>query len=81
MSEEKEDNLIKQVCKELNLTYAELGKEIGLSGDSLRTIASKGNISSQLKKSIELFLENNKLKEENKKFKQLGILLSEILPK
>lgn len=62
MSEEQ--NIIKKTCKELGLTYAQLGEEIGYSGDTLRNIASKSEVSEQLKKAIELYLKNLELEKQ-----------------
>lgn len=40
---EKKENLIKSTCKELGLTYKELGEFIGYNGDTLNNMASKSN--------------------------------------
>ncbi|PAF52971.1 hypothetical protein BKH42_08520 [Helicobacter sp. 13S00482-2] len=60
----KEQNLIKKTAKDLGMTYKELGEAIGYSGDSLNNMASKANstISNQIKKAIEMYLENLELK-------------------
>lgn len=60
----EEQNIIKKTCKELGLTYAQLGEEIGYSGDTLRNIASKSEVSEQLKKAIELYLKNLELEKQ-----------------
>ena len=57
-----EENIIKLTCKELGLTYKQLGDAIGYSGDSLRNIASKAEVSEPLTKAIELYKENLALK-------------------
>ena len=62
--EEKEVHLVKKVSKELGLTYKELGEKIGYSESSLRKTVSNNSLSSQLETSIQLYLENLKLKEE-----------------
>ena len=72
------ENIVKKVCKELGLTYKELGERIGVSESSLRSAASTGKISNQVKKAIELYLENLQLKKELEKFEQLKKLLKEI---
>lgn len=60
----EEPNIIKKTCKELGLTYAQLAEQIGYSESNLNKVASTGQISNQLTKVIELYLENLKLKKE-----------------
>jgi len=80
--EKKEIHLVKKVSKELGLTYKELGEKIGYSEGNLRRSVSKNQLSVQLKKAIELYLEIVKLKESEEKIKKakalLEILLKEI---
>ena len=74
MEEKKEIHLVKRVSKELGLTYKELGGKIGYTEGSLRRSVSTNQISSQLKKAIELYLEIIKLKEKLlavKRFKEI----------
>ena len=77
--EEKEVHLVKRVSKELGLTYRELGEKIGYTESNLRRSVSKNQLSGQLKKAIELYLEIVKLKEneeENNKTKELIAIYS-----
>ena len=72
--EKKEEHLIKRVSKELGLTYKELGEKIGYSESSLKKAVSENKLPTQLKKSIELYLEILELKkreEETKQFKNI----------
>ena len=72
--EEKEIHLVKKVSKALGLTYKELGEEIGYSEGNLKRSVSKNELSLQLKKSLELYLEIVKLKkkdEESERQKKL----------
>jgi hypothetical protein len=62
--EDTEENIVKKVCKELGMTYKQLGEAIGYSGDSLRNIASKNTVSEPIKKAIELYLKTIKLEKE-----------------
>lgn len=57
-----EKNIVKSTCKELGITYKELGEAIGYGADSLRNIASKIEVSEQLTKVIALYKENITLK-------------------
>ena len=70
-----QENIVKQVCKELGLTYKQLGEMIGLSESSLRSAASTGKISNQIKKAIGLYLENLELKKELQEFHTLKEML------
>jgi len=68
------ENIVKKTCKELGLTYKELGEAIGYSESNLRKSVSDNKVSSQLSKSIEMFLEINRLNlelNEYENFKQL----------
>ena len=79
MMEEKEIHLVKRVSKELGLTYKELGEEIGYSEGNLKRSVSTNQLSTQLKKSIELYLEIIKLKENKEKIERVKILLDTIV--
>jgi len=58
---QKELNIIKKTCKELSLTYRELGEKIGYSEGALKTASSTNNVSEPMKKAIELYLKNLEL--------------------
>jgi ribosome-binding protein aMBF1 (putative translation factor) len=77
--EEKEIHLVKKVSKELGLTYKELGEEIGYSEGNLRRSVSTNQLSTQLKKALELYLEINKLKKNEKKSKELKDVLKALI--
>jgi len=62
----KEENIVKKVCKELGLTYRELGERIGYSEGSIRNMASKTEISEPVKKAIELLYEIEDYKKQLK---------------
>jgi hypothetical protein len=76
---EKEVHLVKRVSKELGLTYKELGEKIGYSEGNLRRSVSKNELSGQLKKAIELYLEIIKLQESKEKIKKTKALLTTLL--
>ena len=77
--EEKKIHLVKRVSKELGLTYKELGEKIGYTEGALRGAVSKNQLSEQLKKALELYLEITKLKESKEKIKKTKALLSTLL--
>ena len=72
------ENIVKQTCKELGLTYKELAESIGYSESNLRKSVSDNKVSSQLFKSIEMFLEINKLKTELDEYDNLKELIKKI---
>lgn len=62
-----EDNMIKAVCIEKNLTYQQLADILGLSESSLRSAASTNKVSKQVEKSIEMYLKIVHLEQELEK--------------
>ena len=62
--EEKKVHLVKRVCKELGLTYKELGEKIGYTDGGLKNLVFKNQVTRNLEKSIELYLETLRLKKE-----------------
>ena len=79
MEEKKEIHLVKKVSKELGLTYKELGEKIGYSEGNLRRSVSKNQLSNQLKKALELYLEIVRLKRSKEKIKESKELLATLL--
>lgn len=73
------ENLIKKTCKELGLTYRELGSCIGYSESALNNAARQDKISEPLSFAIALYLENLKLKEELEDFRTLKKILAKTL--
>ena len=60
----EEQNIIKKTCKELGLTYAQLGEAIGVKEQSLRNMSSSNKITEQVEQSINLLIENSELKKQ-----------------
>ena len=77
--ENKEVHLVKRVSKELGLTYKELGEEIGYSESNLRRSVSTNQLSLQLKKALELYLENARFKQKEKETKELKDILKSLI--
>ncbi len=71
-------NIIKQVCKDLNMTYKSLAFELGYKPDTINKAASTGKVSDQLNKSIEFYLENLRLREELKQFELIKLTLQNV---
>ncbi|ECR3172075.1 helix-turn-helix domain-containing protein [Campylobacter jejuni] len=61
MTEEKE-NIVKKVCKELNITQAELGRQLDIPASTINTWAS-GKIPKMAEVALTLMLENKQQKE------------------
>jgi len=76
MSKEiKEDNIVKKTCKELGLTYKQLGDIIGYTDETISKASRSDNISNAMSKSIELFLENIELKNRLKLLDDLSNII------
>ncbi|MGI7251882.1 helix-turn-helix domain-containing protein [Campylobacter coli] len=62
MTEEKE-NIVKEVCKELNITQKELSEILGVHLTTIQKwVANDNDLPLQVKKSLNLVLENHHLK-------------------
>ena len=68
-------NLIKRTCKELGLTYKQLGEKIGVKESTLNKLASTGEISEQIEAAIKLYIENKELKSKVEEIETLKRLL------
>jgi hypothetical protein len=79
--ENEEVHLVKRVSKELGLTYKELGEAIGYSESNLRKSVSENRLSVPLQKVIELYLENQKVKNLREERERLKDILSTFLSK
>lgn len=65
----EKQNIIRRTLEEQNLLMKDLASAIGINVNTLRSQASKNDVPSQTKKSIELYLENIQLKMELNKYK------------
>lgn len=72
---EKTENLIKKTCKELGLTYRELGEAIGLTEASIKRLATSNEINSQVEKSLQMLLKIHELETELQDFRTIKRLL------
>lgn len=73
-----DENIIKQTCRELNLTYKQLGELIGYGEEAISKAARTDNISNAMNKALSLYLENNKLKEKLKTLDTLSNIIKEL---
>ncbi|ALV25074.1 hypothetical protein CIG2463D_1509 [Campylobacter iguaniorum] len=58
-----DENIVKKVCKELNLTYKQLGELIGYSESAIKN-AGVNEASDPMKKAINMYLEILELKKQ-----------------
>ncbi|EAI6767842.1 XRE family transcriptional regulator [Campylobacter coli] len=77
MAEEKE-NIVKEVCKELGLTYRQLGELIGLSEGRVKQLAI-GEVGEQVEKACQMLIKIHKLEAELNEQKQLKTLLKNFI--
>ncbi|AQW85467.1 hypothetical protein CPIN18020_0220 [Campylobacter pinnipediorum subsp. caledonicus] len=75
----EKENLIKQTCKELGLTYKQLGELIGLSEGSIKRLAVSEDVNSQVIKSCEMLIEIKNLKEKLSNTETLKKVLKSLL--
>lgn len=76
MSEEQ--NIVKRVCLELGITQKELAEELGSHLTTVQKWASSDDIPKMATKSLELLLENKKLKSKVEKIETVLKLLDEL---
>lgn len=65
----EKQNIIRRTLEEQNLLMKDLASAIGININTLRSQASKNDVPSQTKKSIELYIENIQLKRELNKYR------------
>lgn len=68
-------NIIKDFIKDNNLSYKELAEIIGVSESTLRSTACTNKVSTQLKKSLELYEKVLVLEKQLKDVNQIKVLL------
>ena len=73
-----EQNIIKQTCKELQITQRELAEIIKVNDGTVRQWSSKGDVMPNVEVTLNLLLENHKLKSQLDKIKGFAELLAEI---
>ncbi|HHD0322431.1 TPA: transcriptional regulator [Campylobacter jejuni] len=73
-----DENLIRKTCKELGLTYKQLGELIGFGEEAISKAARTENISTQMQKALDLYLENIDLKEKLKVLDTLSDIIKQL---
>lgn len=74
-----EMNIIKMVCKNFGITYAQLSERIAYGEEAISKAARTGEISKPMARAIELFTDNMRLKEENKTLDDLKNILQKVI--
>lgn len=75
---EQEENIVKKTCKELGLTYKQLGEKIGVAEGTIKQNAIKSNVSEQIAKALGILLENKELKKQLEETEQLKTILKNL---
>lgn len=70
-----EENIIKLTCKELGLTYKQLGDAIGYSEPAIKKAIANNTVSEPMQKAIELYLEVLNLKKQLQNYESLKSVL------
>lgn len=73
-----EQNLIKLTCKQLNLTYKQLGELIGYGEEAVSKAGRTDNVSKSMKRALELYLENCELKNKLKMLDELSNIIKQL---
>lgn len=68
-------NIIKLTCKELGLTYKQLGDAIGYSEPAIKKAIANNTVSEPMQKAIELYLEVLNLKKQLQNYESLKSVL------
>lgn len=75
---EEKENIVKKVCAELGITQKELAEELGSHLTTVQKWVSSDDIPKMATKSLELLLENKKLKSKVEKIEIILKLLDEL---
>lgn len=72
-------NIVKKVCAELEITQKELAVKLGVHITAVQKwVANAQNLPLQTQKTLELVLENHKLKQKTEKIDQILQLIDEL---
>ena len=79
MGENREENLVKKVCRELEITQKELAKKLDVTEQTVvRWVKKPEEITPQSLFTLNLLLENSKLQSKVDKYKSFFNLLDEL---
>ncbi|HDZ4263994.1 TPA: transcriptional regulator [Campylobacter jejuni] len=69
---------LKKTCKELGLTYKQLGELIGYSESAIKSAIAKDEVSEPMSKAIQMQLEINQLKKELQEFENFKNFIKQL---
>lgn len=78
LQEAMDDNIVKRVCKELGITQRELAEILKVNEGTVRQWSSKGEVMPNVEVTLNLLLENHKLKMRIDKIKGFAELIQEL---
>lgn len=73
----EDENIVKKVCKDLGITQKELAERLGTHLTTVQKWAASDELPKNALKSIELLVENEKLKDKLNKFQTAFNLIDE----
>ena len=73
-----EENIVKHTCKELGITYKQLGEAIGYSENSVSN-AARSEVSRAMARAIELYMETLELKEKLQDYNTLQDIIKKAI--
>jgi len=76
--EQNQENIVKKVCKELGITQKELAERLGSHLTTIQKWASSEDMPNMAKKSLEMLMENEKLKSKILKVETVLRLIEEL---
>ena len=78
LEEQNNENIVKRVCKELGITQRELAERMKVNEVTVRQWSSKGEVMPNVEVTLNLLLENHRLKAQLKDLKSFAKLIKSL---
>ena len=78
LEEQNNENIVKRVCKELGITQRELAERMKVNEVTVRQWSSKGEVMPNVEATLNLLLENHRLKAQLKDLKSFAELIKSL---
>lgn len=78
LEEQNNENIVKRVCKELGITQRELAERMKVNEVTVRQWSSKGEVMPNVEVTLNLLLENHRLKAQLKDLKSFAELIKSL---
>ena len=78
LEEQNNENIVKRVCKELGITQRELAERMKVNDVTVRQWSSKGEVMPNVEVTLNLLLENHRLKAQLKDLKSFAKLIKSL---